>query len=228
MEKSSIDNQSLIQFNIEEIRSMRDEINWRVKIAYTSSVVFLSALAFTVSTVFSNENSFLETLTNNPDLRMKSGLVFLVLISAWVGVQNANHLIEKRIEMYTLSVIKVIYSRSNEVTFSWLGFLYGSRVFQRDMYNNAAKFLNASIGLFIYFLPNFLAIIVWIYLISIETMTTFPSYFFVVTFFLIVAVGSSALLFFYVLKVNKAYTEYYAKFMREYFEKHEPRTSTGS
>lgn len=208
-----------VLFNIEEIKSMRNEINWRVKVAYNSSVAFISLFAFVVGQLFSTDNKLIDSITQDPQLLVKSGMAILVLISAWVGVQNANHLIEKRIELYSLELMRTIYSNSNQVFFSWLGYLYGSVFFRGKIKNFISKFFNASVGLFIYFLPNFIAFGIWIYLLTVPEVKDYIFFFSIVSFFLFIAIGTTFFFFFYVVKVNNNHTIFYKEVMMPYFEK---------
>jgi hypothetical protein len=202
---------------IEEIKSMREEINWRVKIAYNASIVFISALSLIGGTLFSSENKFIEIVAKDAQLMTVSGIAILVAISAWVGVQNANHLIEKRIELYTLELMKLVVAKTGHVHFSWLGFLYGSAFFRRKLKNGVAKFFNASIGMFIYLLPNLIGLVVWIYLIMNARIRENMFWFIAGSIFFFTAVGSTFLFFFYVVKVNNKFSEYYNQNMGPYF-----------
>jgi len=215
----NLDKESILFYQIEEIKNMREEINWRVKIAYNASIIFISAITITGGTLFSSENRFLESVTQDSEVMTLSGIAVLIAISAWVGVQNGNHLIEKRIELYTLDLLKTIYYTSNHVFFAWLGFLYGSVFFKNRFKNLLSKFLNASIGLFIYFLPNLVALSIWVYLLLHADLKTHKILFCVASFFLFVAIGSTFFFFFYVVKVNNQFTEFYKSTMKPYLEK---------
>ncbi|WP_425390997.1 hypothetical protein [Ekhidna sp.] len=212
-------NGEVVFYNIEEIRSMRDEINWRVKVAYNSSVAFISVFSFVVVQLFSTENTFIDSFESDPDLFIKAGLGIIILIAAWVGVQNANHLIEKRIELYTLDLMKNVYKESSHVFFSWLGFLYGSVFFRRKSKNFIAKFLNASIGLFTYFLPNIIAFGIWLYFLIMIPLKGYLPFFYLASFFVMIAMSTSFFLFFYVVKVNNNHTKFYKEVMQPYFER---------
>ena len=205
-----------IQHGLDEIKGMREEINWRVKVAYNSSLIFLSVIAFTVGTLFNSDNKLLEAIITNPELKVQVGIALVVLISAWVGVQNANHIIEKRIELYTLSVYRVISEAGDRTYFGWIPYLYGSRFFEKSGANSAAKVLNASIGLFIYLLPNAIGIGVWVYLLVFNDISQYSFYFVIATIFLVIAIGTSALLFAYVIKLNNRSVEFYSRKMRPF------------
>lgn len=217
-----------IEYHIEEVKSMRDEINWRVKTAYTSSIIFISAISVLGGTLFSTDNTFIETVKKDPEVLTQSGIAVLIAISAWVGVQNANHLIEKRIELYCLELLKVIFFESKNVYCSWLGFLYGSDFFKNRVKNFFGKFLNASIGMFMYFLPNVITLILWFYLMFKTPVNKHYILFFFASLFVFVAVGSTILFFFYVVKVNKKFSEFHDKIMLPYFKKHKPEMITVS
>jgi hypothetical protein len=208
----------VIRNNLEEIRSMRDEITWRVKTAYNASIIFTGAISLIVGSLFTDSNKFLDKI-KDPDIMTICGIAILIAISAWVGVQNANHLIEKRIELYTLELMKVVYKRKKHVYFSWLGFLYGSVFFRKKYKNFLARFLSASIGMFMYFLPNLLTLCVWYYVYANGLIRKYMVAFIVATLFLAVAVGSTIMFFFYVVNVNAKFTAFYKKIMHPYFEK---------
>lgn len=207
----------IVIFNIEEIKSMREEINWRVKAAYNSSIAFISVITFIIGQLFNRENDIINSIQNNPDLFMMTSIAMLIIISAWVGVQNANHLIEKRIELYSLDLMKKIHSTSKHIFFSWLGYLYGKVYFRRRVKNFLARLLNASIGFFVYFLPNLIAFGIWIFLIRNSDVSNYLIFFILATFFLAISISTSFLLFFYVIKVNKRYTEFHKNYMEPYF-----------
>ena len=210
----------IVVFNIEEIKSMREEINWRVKAAYNSSIAFISVITFVIGQLFNSENEIIESIEKDPDLFMMTSIAMLIVISAWVGVQNANHLIEKRIELYSLDLMKTIYATSEHIFFSWLGYLYGKVYFRRRVKNLVAKLLNASIGFFIYFLPNLIAFGLWIYLLQFKEIQNYMPMFVLASFFILIAILTSFLLFFYVIKVNLRYTKFHDKYMEPYFKSH--------
>lgn len=204
---------------VEEIKSMREEINWRVKIAYNASIIFISAISVIGGTLFSADNKFLEKIETDPKIMTISGIGILIAVASWVGAQNANHLIEKRIELYTLELMKLVHAQTGHVHYSWLGFLYGSKFFRKKTKNFFASFLNASIGMFIYFLPNAVAIGVLYYLATSAPIGDFKFLFAVSVVFFLVAMGSTFLFFFYVVKVNNKFTEFFKTNMQPYFDK---------
>lgn len=214
-----LDQNEIIIFNIEEIKSMREEINWRVKAAYNSSIAFISVITFIVGQLFNSENKIIVSIKEDPDLFTMTSIAILIVISAWVGVQNANHLIEKRIELYSLGLMKTMYSTSEHIFFSWLGYLYGNKFFSNNFSNGIAKFLNASIGFFIYFLPNLIAFSLWVYLIKLGNLEGYFWPFALGTFFVFIAILTSFLLFFYVIKVSRRYTKFHKKYMEPYYQK---------
>src|SRR5690606_41675052 len=71
-ELSEAERDKHIVFFLDEIKSMRDEINWRVKMAYTGSLIFLSAITFTISIFFQEEGYALTQMRDNPDSDRKS------------------------------------------------------------------------------------------------------------------------------------------------------------
>ncbi len=204
--------------HIDEIKAMRDEINWRVKIAYNSSIVFISALTLIGGSLFAKDNLLLENIGKDEEVRTLSGIGILIAISAWAGVQNANHLIEKRIELYSLDLIKIIQRNTNHAYFGWLGYLYGSVFFRNARKNTLARLFNSSIGFFIYVLPNLVAICVWVLLIIHGRILPHIYLFTFASVVLFIAIGSTFMFLFYVIKVNKECTAYYEKYMKPYFK----------
>lgn len=217
---SAEDKNTIVSNYLEEIKSMRDEINWRVKMAYTGSLIFITAVLIPVTNFSDKEVSFVNELKKNPDTLTIVCLIALLAISAWAGVQNANHIIEKRIELYSLELMKVVKNISGHPHASWLGFLYGNSFFSRKWKSSVAKTLNASIGFFVYFLPNVVAIAIWIFLLNYGKIENYKFWFIVVTFFVIVAVSTTIMFFFYVNKVNKEFTSFYKSEMSNYFARY--------
>jgi|GEM_PF-2261313 len=208
-----------IAYYLEEIKSMRDEINWRVKMAYTGSLIFLSAIIIPLSSFFQADNTLVKEIKENPDTLTVVGIIALLAISAWAGVQNANHIVEKRIELYTLELMKVVSKSTGHPHASWLGFLYGNSFFKNKTQTTIAKYLNASIGFFIYFLPNIVALTGWIGIIAFGKISEYSVWFVIATIFVFITICSTFMFFFYVNKVNKLFTEFYEKKMSVYFEK---------
>lgn len=208
-----------IAYYLEEIKSMRDEINWRVKMAYTGSLIFLSAIIIPLSSFFQADNTLVKEIKENPDTLTVVGIIALLAISAWAGVQNANHIVEKRIELYTLELMKVVSKFTGYPHASWLGFLYGNSFFKNKTQTTIAKYLNASIGFFIYFLPNIVALTGWIGIIAFGKISEYSIWFVIATIFVFITICSTFMFFFYVNKVNKLFTEFYEKKMSVYFEK---------
>ncbi|SMC45162.1 hypothetical protein [Moheibacter sediminis] len=218
MKKKKISvNDENVSFYLEEIKSMRDEINWRVKMAYTGSLIFLSAIIIPLSSFFQADNTLVRDIKENPDTLTVVGIIALLAISAWAGVQNANHIVEKRIELYTLELMTVVTKITGHPHASWLGFLYGNSFFKNNMKSSIAKTLNASIGFFIYFLPNLVAIFGWVTILKYGNVSAYIFWFSVATFFVIVAASSTMMFFIYVNKVNRLFTNFYKKEMADYF-----------
>lgn len=217
-ELSETEREKNIVFFLDEIKSMRDEINWRVKMAYTGSLIFLSAITFTISIFFQEEGYALTQMRDNPDSFTIVTMIAVLAVSAWAGVQNANHLIEKRIELYSLELIKAVKLLSKHPHASWLGFLYGNSFFKNKIKTSIAKYLNASIGFFIYFLPNMVAISLLWFLFQNGKVEDYIFWVALVTFFVVVAAGSTFMFFLYVHKVNTKFTDFYNNEMQSYFQ----------
>jgi len=218
-ELSETERDKNITYFLDEIKSMRDEINWRVKMAYTGSLIFLSAITFTISMFFQEEGYALTQMRDNPDSFTIVTMIAVLAVSAWAGVQNANHLIEKRIELYSLELIKAVKLLSDHPHASWLGFLYGNSFFKNKVKTSIAKYLNASIGFFIYFLPNLVAISLLWFLYQNGKIEDYVFWVALVTFFVFVAAASTFMFFLYVHKVNSKCTEFYNNEMQSYFQR---------
>lgn len=208
-----------LQYYIEELKSMRDEINWRAKAAYTGSIIFISAITIMGISLFEKDNQFLATTGANPKLFVEALMVALLAASAWVGVQNANHLIVKRIELYTLEILKLIQRRTNHVHFAWLAYLYGEKYFKSNRENDIARLLNSSIGFFMYLLPSVAIMFAWVYLLSRpECRHTYLFFFIFISFFALAAVSSTVLFYYYVLKLHSSFGDFYKSYMRPYLD----------
>lgn len=197
---------------------MREEINWRVKAAYNSSIAFISVIAFIIGQLYSQDNKIVDSFEKDPNLVTITSIGVLVILSAWVIVQNANHLIEKRIELYSLTLIQKIYDVSGHVFFSWLGYLYGKIFFRQRFKNKVSKLLNASIGFCIYFLPNLIAFLLWCQLWVNENLARYYMWFFIASLFVLISILTSFLLFFYVIKIDRRYTDFYKEYMEPYYK----------
>lgn len=219
---SNNDKENLISHYQDEINSMRDEINWRVKMAYTGSLIFLTAIIIPLGSFFQKDNELIDKIKSEPQTMTVVGIVVLLAISAWNGVQTANHIVEKRIELYTLELMKIIKNNAGHPYTSWLGFLYGNSFFPNNKIGTSvAKTLNASIGFFIYFLPNIVSLILLIFIYLNGDLTevwTKILYIFSV-FFVLISVGSTLMFFIYINKVNMMFTKFYKEEMHGYFLK---------
>lgn len=216
-----------ISYYLEEIKSMRDEINWRVKMAYTGSLIFLSAIVVPLSAFFDKDNTLIDYINTNGkdssgaiDTLTIVGMIAIMAICAWTGVQNANHIIEKRIELYTLELMKVVIKTKGHPYSSWLAYLYGSTFFKNKTKAGIAKLLNASIGFFIYFLPNIISILGWFLLVREGTISEYLSWFIILTIFILIVACSTLMFFFYVTKINKDYSRFYKEHIEPYFERY--------
>lgn len=211
-----------VPYFLEEIKSMRDEINWRVKMAYTGSFIFISAIVLPLGTFFDDSNKLLQQLREDNNTFTLVGIILLLAIAAWSGVQNANHIIEKRIELYTLDLMYAVTHATEHPHASWLGFLYGNSFFKSNTKTFLAKMFNASIGFFIYFLPNIVSLVGLFALYRYGNWREYLGGMIFASFFVMITVGSTIMFFFYVSKVNKEFTQFYNDEMKEYFGKFRP------
>lgn len=82
------ENNQIIKFYLDDIKNIREELNWRVKVAYTSNITVFPAI-ITIATFFQS----LELSTDNA--LFVSGVISLVL-SMYVTLQVINRIVEKK------------------------------------------------------------------------------------------------------------------------------------
>lgn len=93
------DEKLTIGYYIDDLKSIREELNWRVKIAYTSNLTVFPGLAGLASFLLSKD--------------LDANIVYIIactislLLSMYVNLQVFNRLIEKKIELYILKIIAV-------------------------------------------------------------------------------------------------------------------------
>lgn len=111
------DQSRILQIYLDDIKNIREELNWRVKIAYTSNITVFPGLAGLASFLLSRD--------------LDSSLIFIIssilslILSMYVNLQVFNRMIEKKIEAYILSIQKKIKKEFHIQTHSWISFLYG-------------------------------------------------------------------------------------------------------
>lgn len=134
--------------HLNELLSMREEVNWRVKMSYTSYAAFFTLFGFG-ATLFSKD---LVELDGHQLYFIYNGIS--ILISTFVGVMNANHIIEKRLELYMLELQRIMFKIEKYPHHYWLSFLYGYKDYKNSTWlSTIAKYLRASVGFFIYLIP---------------------------------------------------------------------------
>ncbi len=84
-----------VERHIDDIKIMRDEINWRVKLAYNGSVIFVSIFTLLTSYILNSKTTDFSMLTNDDIIVI--GLSSTILIAVYIGILSANHLVEKQI-----------------------------------------------------------------------------------------------------------------------------------
>lgn len=206
----------IVRQHIEEIQRMRGEIDWRVRAAYTSSLAFISIISFVVSTLFDENNTFREQAENDDPVFLYALMGITAFLAAFLGVQNANHLIEKRIELYSLHLIKRVKQLTGQPFAMWLPFLYGHPIFRRRQANSWAKVLNASIGFFQYFMPNMIMLGLcaglWFkyYGLGPDTLPWWtPIGMVFVSFFVLLAAGTTIYFFSFMKRLDSQMTRFY-------------------
>ncbi len=137
----SIDNNIKAGFYINDINDIRNELNWRVKIAYTSNLAIFPSLVAIFGYIFSNN---LE-----PDMLYATSATLSIILSIYVNLQIFNRMIEKKIESYILSVQKKLNDEFGITTHSWISYLYQS--------NNQMTIVGYLSLFYQYFLPNIIS-----------------------------------------------------------------------
>lgn len=106
-----------LEYYIDDLKTIREELNWRVKIAYTSNMTVFPGLAGLAS--------FLLSQKFDTDMIYIIACTLSLLLSMYVNLQVFNRLIEKKIELYILTIQKKLNTVYNVSTHSWISFLYG-------------------------------------------------------------------------------------------------------
>lgn len=138
----------MIEHYIEEIKNIREELNWRVKIAYTSNLAIFPSLAalagFLITKNIESENLYLITTSLS------------LIITMYGSLQIFNRMIEKKIEQYILTLQKKIYKKNNKkAIYSWISFLYGD-----NLHSNNIILMGYTSIFYQYFLPNIIGTII--------------------------------------------------------------------
>lgn len=206
--------------HLDEIKSLRDEINWRVRIAYTSSAGFISIFAVIVGVIL--EQDINDVLKGKDDGLIITGLVLSGLIAMFVGILNSNHLIEKRIELYSLHLQKVIYNQHKEPIYNWLSYLYGFKTKKNSFFVIIEKIFNAGVALFQYALPIILAISILILLnTKLSAYDKYPTLFIFISVLVGISCISSLYLAYFLSIVNKEHTIFYNDYVKKFFDQNE-------
>lgn len=106
-----------LEYYIDDLKTIREELNWRVKISYTSNMTIFPGLAGIASFLLSQEF--------DTDMVYIIACTISLLLSMYVNLQVFNRLIEKKIELYILTIQKKLNSDYNINTHSWISYLYG-------------------------------------------------------------------------------------------------------
>lgn len=202
--------------HLDEIKSLRDEINWRVRIAYTSSAGFISIFAVIVGVVLKQDMN--DILMGNNEGLIIAGLVFAGLIAMFVGILNSNHLIEKRIELYSLHLQRAIYKKHGEPIYNWLSYLYGYKSVKNPIFTLIEKVFNAGVALFQYALPTILAISILVLLNSkLGAYEKHPTLFIFISTLVVISLFSSLYLAYFLSIVHKEHSIFYKQYVEKFF-----------
>lgn len=102
---------------IDDIKNIREELNWRVKLSYTSNITIFPGVTGLAS--------FLLSKDLNADSMYIIASTLSLILSMYVNLQVFNRLIEKKIELYILDIQKKLKDEFGIKTHSWISFLYG-------------------------------------------------------------------------------------------------------
>lgn len=141
-----------MEHHIEDIKNIREELNWRVKITYTSTAVFYTVIIFILG-IFVQEGNRFDIEDKNLFVSLSSTISMLITLFA--VTLTANHLTEKKIELYILQIQKKILKGSPRAKieipkFSWISFLYAD---EYGHYVKSGKFIQGLHNFAIYVHP---------------------------------------------------------------------------
>ena len=191
--------------HIDEIKNLREEINWRVKIAYTSNVIFLIVISF-ISNFIANDR-----ISQLDDKKIELvGLIIIILITMYSSILNGNHLIEKRIELYILQLEKKLFELDNFPHHFWISYLYGYRFKKHKLMRILSVISSTTVGMFQYAFPNLFSLFLLIYLaIKYNAVNNYPFLFSLSTFSLLISFLSALFFILFLSKVAKEHTKYF-------------------
>jgi len=147
-----------MEYHIEDIKNIREELNWRVKIAYTSTTIFYGVITFVVG-LFMTKDGYKALDVGNKDFFIPLASTIAIMMSLFAATLTANHLIEKKIELYILQIQKKILKKSEHVEidtpqFSWISFLYADEYVYSKSMQKLHNFALAVFPALQYGLPN--------------------------------------------------------------------------
>jgi hypothetical protein len=105
------------EFYIDDIENIREELNWRVKIAYTSNLTVFPSLTGLATFLLSKELDI--------DNYYVVACTLSLVLSMYINLQVFNRMVEKKIEAYILTVQKKLRKEYKLHSHSWISFLYG-------------------------------------------------------------------------------------------------------
>ncbi len=188
---------SEIERHIDDIKMMRDEINWRVKLAYNGSVIFVSIFSLITSYILNSEK-----IKVTDDNIIILGLSTSILISIYIGILNANHLVEKRIEYYTLHLQKKILQLEGYPSYSWLSFLYGHKFVKNKFIRVLSSTSSGAVGIFQYGFPIIMSTFILLFLgIKLNAHVKYTLFFVLSCILVFFTFISTLFLLFFLLKM---------------------------
>lgn len=200
--------------HIGEIKILHDEINWRVKVAYTSNVIFLGIV--TISSNFLANPKF--DNFDNSKISL-AGLIIVILISMISAILNGNHLIEKRIEHYILQIQKKLFELDKFPHHFWLSYLYGYRFKNTKIMRFFSVTTSTAIGLFQYIYPIFSASFLLFYLIfNFDSFHHYPILFIFAAFTNIISFISLLYFLAFVSNLSKEHSDFFLEKVKPYIE----------
>ena len=220
-----------IEHHIEDIKNIREELSWRVKIAYTSNVAFYTIILFVLGALLQEKTqiSLIELKKSNIDLYVGIFSTIVILLAVFATTLTANHMVEKKIELYILQIQKKILKKSPDEKieipkFSWISFLYANehegylktKKKSRKWYYGALSIHPA----LQYGLPNLLPLFILIHTcFSFCPLVWFMKIYYVIAGLIWAASCFQVIMFFkYFNKMSAEHREFFEKHVDPYFK----------
>lgn len=212
---SYLEEQPIYYQYIEEINNLTDEMNWRVKLAYTSNFTIISIILFTLGLFLNKE---VHEIRGNERMYAYILLSMSIVISMYTSVVNANHLVEKRMELYFLKLQLLIFRETNVPLFCWLPFLYADQMFKSKILNFIQHITSGVYGFFQYLLPNLIAASFLLILPSFLGASNIPRLFYIIaSFFCILSTLSTFVFFIFFFHLKSLQSSFYEEYFLPFY-----------